>query len=146
MKHRRSAWRVAGRLSRREVRRRPGRAALVALLVAAPVATMTVAAVMVRSNRLTPIQEWRFNGGRADAVLQGDAGSLLPAGSRAVAFRSDYPLVRTAEGRRVRAEVTDLPLDDPLADGIFGLVAGRVPHTAAEVALSRHTARRQPAR
>lgn len=42
-------WRFASRLARREVRRRPGRTVLVALLVAVPVAGMTIFGVLARS-------------------------------------------------------------------------------------------------
>lgn len=43
-----SSWRFAGRLAWREVRRRPGRTALVALLVAVPVLAMTFVSVLAR--------------------------------------------------------------------------------------------------
>ena len=44
-----STWRFAGRLAWREVRRRPGRTALVALLVAVPVLAMTFVNVLARN-------------------------------------------------------------------------------------------------
>src|SRR6478672_5296279 len=61
--------RLATRLSRREVRRRPGRTLLVALLVAMPVAGMLVADVMVRTEHETPLQLWRGQFGMADAIV-----------------------------------------------------------------------------
>src|SRR4051794_9565039 len=83
-------WRLAARLARREVSRRPWRTVLIAALVAAPVAGMVAAAVMVRTNRLTAMQEWRFTSGHADAVVQADSNAAtIPHGSRVVAFQSD---------------------------------------------------------
>ena len=45
-----SQWRLASRLARREVRRRPGRTLLVLFLVAVPVFGMTVGSVLVRTS------------------------------------------------------------------------------------------------
>ena len=42
-------WRLASRLARREVRRRPGRTLLVVFLIAVPVFGMTVGSVLVRT-------------------------------------------------------------------------------------------------
>src|SRR3546814_14450349 len=44
-----SPWRFAARLAQREVRRRPGRTVLVALLGALPVGAMTVGSVLYRT-------------------------------------------------------------------------------------------------
>ncbi|MDQ1445097.1 MAG: putative transport system permease protein [Acidimicrobiaceae bacterium] len=138
----RGGARLAARLARREVRRRPWRSALVALLVAGPVAGMTAATVLVRTNHLTAMQEWRFNSGQADAVLPARAAGDLPPGSRAVPFETDYPLLRTAAGDRVRAQVTSMPLADPMAKGVFSLRSGRGRVGPGEVVLSSHAAHR----
>lgn len=138
--------RLAIRLSRREVRRRPWRTLLVALLVAGPVAGMTVAVVLVRTDQLTPLEEWRLSYGGADAVVgRGSdegatlAGRDLPPGSRVVRYQSDYRLIRTAEGRRASGEVTNLPVADPLVAETTR-ITGRAPAGPSEVLLSAKTA------
>ena len=83
-----SRLRLAARLARREVRRRPGRTALVTVLVALPVAGMVLALVLIRTDRLTPEEEWQRDQGNADAVLsvgarQHGARRLRPAGGLA---------------------------------------------------------------
>ena len=64
------------RLARREVLRRPGRTVLVALLVALPVAAMAGAVTLIRSDRVTPAQEWAANAGTADATFAGSNGAV----------------------------------------------------------------------
>ena len=56
------------RLARREVRRRPGRTALVALLVALPVAGMAMAVTLIRTDADSPRQLWERQYGQADAA------------------------------------------------------------------------------
>ncbi|MDQ1504517.1 MAG: putative transport system permease protein, partial [Actinomycetota bacterium] len=130
----------AARLARREVTRRPWRSALVALLVAVPVATMTAGAVFVRTSALTDGQQWRLSNGGADALLQGPAVDL-PAGSRTVSFRQNYETpIRTAGGLRARGEISDRPLTDPMLARVMRVDAGRVPQHAGEVFLTHDIA------
>src|SRR4051812_31190198 len=133
-------FRLAGRLARREVRRRPGRTFLVALLVAFPVATMVMATVLVRTEHLAPMQRWRTNFGQADA-LSVRAGGPIVARSHVVQYRTGFSLLRSVGGDRVFATVTDLPLADPITDGMVQVTSGRAPKATNEVFLTRETAR-----
>lgn len=143
--------RVAVRLARREVLRRPGRTLLVALLVAIPVAGMTSAAVLIRSDHQTPDQEWQRYYGQADATYSApppaadpaDAEQYeqpeLPDGSRTVAVTTRYTALRTTDRlhRRSGVRTTDTPLGDPLTAGTLDLLEGRGPTAEGEVAMSR---------
>lgn len=64
-----STLRLPLRLARREVWRRPGRTALVALLVALPVAGMVMAVVLFRTDRVSSLERWERDNGQADAQL-----------------------------------------------------------------------------
>lgn len=142
---------VAVRLARREVRRRPGRTALVALLVALPVAGMTAAAVLIREDHRSRSAEWQEYAGHADAreyQSWDDAGNplestvRLPEGSRTVDLTTTYVAVRTKDRshRSASAVVSAQPLGDPMTEGLQGLIAGRSPEGAEEIALSRAAA------
>jgi putative ABC transport system permease protein len=141
-----SSLRLAARLARREVRRRPGRTALVALLVAVPVAGMVVAAAFVRTQHMTEAESWRTQWRAADAVLHTttdpEIDVALPAGSRVVEYRFEYRVLRADDGRRSRAEVSDLPVSETLAGGVLQVTSGRAPARAGEAFLSRAVARR----
>src|SRR3546814_16075213 len=81
------------RLARREVRRRPGRTALVALLVALPVAAMVLAAVLIRTDFVGPDGQWVRYNGQADLRTQSDLEPQaldLPAGSRQIEIRRPF--------------------------------------------------------
>lgn len=75
-----ASWRLAARLARREVRRRPGRTLLVALLVAIPVLAMTSGAIIVRSD--TDDAAFTRSYGTADVVVSqwwyADQGAGIP--------------------------------------------------------------------
>ncbi len=150
-----SSLRLAARLARRETSRRPWRTLLVSLLVAVPVAGMAVAAVWVRTDHQTGAESWRAQYGTADlyatpgaarggAVEPGGPSleELLPAGTRSVTYRSQYNrALRTTGGTRVSAEITDLPLADPLAAPIMQVTSGRAPEHSGEVFVTRAVAR-----
>ena len=119
--------RLAARLARREIRRRPGRTLLVALLVAIPIAAMTVGAVWIRTEHQTPMQRWQQQSGNADAVVylqkplrpNSPIRAVFPKarfvslGSPAIAAR----VLRTTSGRRSVAEIAAFSIDDPLTRG-----------------------------
>jgi putative ABC transport system permease protein len=135
-------WRVAARLARREVRRRPGRTALVAALVALPVAGMLVAVVFMRTDAVSLADRWRFENGRADAVLFHDTEVTpgpLPDGSHAVDHTSTWRVVGAASGRLCSCGLIELPFE-PLTDGIVTVSAGRHPERPDEVLLSEPAA------
>ena len=135
-------WRVAARLARREVRRRPGRTALVAALVALPVAGMLVAVVFMRTDAVSLADRWRFENGRADAVLFHDTlvtPGPLPPGSHAVDHARTWRVVGAANGRLCSCGLIELPFE-PLTDGIVTVSAGRHPERPDEVLLSEPAA------
>jgi len=149
-----SALRLASRLARRETVRRPWRTLLAALLIAVPVAGMVVAAVWVRTDHQTPVEQWQASEGHADlyatpGARRGEArpvggptlDDLLPPGSRATSYRSEFSRVlRTAAGERSSVEVTDLPMTDPIASPIMQLTSGRAPEGPGEVFITRRVA------
>lgn len=129
--------RLSLRLARREVLRRPGRTALVALLVAIPVAGMTIAITLVRSEAETPAEDWEQQWGQADAVAQEEPQALqLPEGSRVVTFQGTYGRLKEVSGRRTDGQITNLPLGDPITEGIYEVVDGRPAAAAGEVVLT----------
>lgn len=119
MNQSRGSWRLAARLARREVRRRPLRAVLVLLLIAAPVFALTVADVLVETNQTHAAAE-RFHRdyGEADLVYELDGRTTarfqprLPSGSRvATVFKATLPLtpshgsgLRLVDVRRIDAQ------------------------------------------
>jgi putative ABC transport system permease protein len=143
-----SGVRLASRLARREVRCRPGRTLLVAVLVALPVAGMVLALVLLRTDGLSADERWQRTNGNADALVY-DATvvdpdvltSWLPAGSRTVERTGTWTWVRTGAGDRSQLSVRGFPADDPLVDGLIDLMAGRLPAAADEVALSSNAGR-----
>lgn len=152
-----TSLRLAARLARREVRRRPWRTLLVALLVALPVAGMTVAAGFVRTDRFDPVDAWVTSWGATSDIgvttmgkgpFQGEydgpdvdaALASLPAGSRTTSWRNAYTIMRTVDKHRASAEVTDIPLSQPIGKDYIQLRRGRVPTAANEVFLTRKLA------
>lgn len=148
-----TAVRLAARLARREVRRRPWRTALVALLIAFPVAGMTMAAAFVHTDRQSPTDVWRASWGRttdmaistlskgawdnpAEAPDVDAALATLPAGSRVTSWRSAHVVVRTVDRQRATAEVLDLPLAGDVGRDVVQVQLGRAPAEAGEVFLT----------
>ena len=141
-----AAFGLSARLARREVCRRPWRTLLIALLVALPVAGMTLAAVLARSERLSPAASWKLINGHADVVGQGQdlpqTGVTIPSGSTTLVAHSAYfQLVRTTAGVRTRAMISDLAVDQPIVAGIVSLDEGTLPSAVGEVLLSASAAR-----
>ena len=122
------------------MRRRPGRTALVALLVALPWPGMAMAVTLIRTDAATPLEEWQRSYGQADAVGYERRRRALDA-PRGLADRSACapPTMRlkAADGPAADAELTDLPLDDPLTAGIHDLVVGPRAATATVRSSSR---------
>ena len=149
-----TAVRLAARLARREVRRRPWRTALVALLIAFPVAGMTMAAGFVRTDRQSPTDMWGASWGRTTDVAIStlskgaweqpaaapdvDAAlASLPAGSRVTSWRSAHVVLRTVDRQRATAEVLDLPMAGDVGRDVFQVQKGREPREPGEVFLTR---------
>ncbi len=138
---------LAARLARREVRRRPGRTALVGLLVALPVAGMVLSVVLFRTAELTPDEQWQREYGNADAVLTvgspadaASASDALPPGARVVWVTHAWTEAR-ADDARSHLAVTDMPPDDPMFVDLVDLLEGRAPTAPDEVALAPSVAR-----
>lgn len=141
-------WRLAARLARREIRRRPWRTLLVVLLIGVPVAGMVVGDAAYRSSRLPADQSHRFGGAdvRVTASGVGDAGALLdevladPTSIDDVlrgAEVSFVPLRSTAAPDTVvNVDLSTLDMNAPLAAGIARPTDGRLPTADDEVFLS----------
>lgn len=130
-------WRVVLRLARREVMRRPGRTALVALLVALPVAGMVIAITLIRTGQTGVADEWAAYNGTADArTFDIQALDDLPTGSESMPVHQIGEMLRTEDGRRSWVGFTE-----PTAAARFDLgprvVEGRLPTALGEVTLSR---------
>ena len=134
-----SELRVGVRLARREVRRRPGRTALVAVLVGAPVALMVLSIVLLRTDDVNQDEAWQQDFGDVDAVMDAAGGvdpPGLPPGARSVIVRDAALRVRATGGVHATMEARGFPAADPLMDGLADLVAGRFPTRGDEVALA----------
>jgi putative ABC transport system permease protein len=144
------SWRFASRLARREVRRRPGRTALVAVLVAVPILAMTVADLIVRTQQDAWSETFRRRAGAADIYVQygfGDAGgeldeapdalAELPAGTRVVDYVAAATDVQRVDGSNLTGVwFSDLAVADPITDGMVDLLDGAWPIADDEVLLS----------
>ncbi len=140
--------RLAARLARREVRRRPGRTALVAALVALPVFAMTVALVLAQSARDNPQAEFARSWGDTDLMVQwgstGDAipttddiRPLLPAGATVTSYLQTYPRLTRADGRLTGyVDFRVAPAAVNVADRPVEVTAGRLPGASGEILLS----------
>lgn len=151
------AWRFASRLARREVRRRPGRTALAALLIAVPVVAMTIGSILARTNASDWAADFARDYGDTDIAINGygwastagasdDAGPTpLPAGSsvREYVFTPTSVTSATADVRDRTAWVRfgNMPFDDPGAVAGIAITAGRAP-VEGEVLLDPDIARR----
>lgn len=151
-----SPWRFAARLAQREVRRRPGRTVLVALLVALPVVAMTVGSVLYRTTNDDWASTFERQYGAADLALRGNpelgaaedaapVADLLPDGSASIETVWTQTGLEQADGsspRDVFVRFTDLPLGAPMVSGIVETHQGRIPAASDEVLLDSGSARR----
>lgn len=152
-----SRWRLAARLARRDVRRRPGRTLLVTLLVAVPVLGMTIASVLAHTSNDPWAEDFALSHGRADMVgtiyggqtgpfgqlttapTDAELGAVLPFGSRWETYSVVWSAVRTSAASRF-VQVTDREVSSPLLTGAYSLRDGRAPMGPGEVALDPGTA------
>lgn len=148
--------RLALRLARRELRRRPWRTALVVLMVVLPTAAMTLSVAAIRTGAWTAEDQLEAVYGQSDATAQWyDQGTpspptpeaiaaleaALPEGSHAVVESSAFDRVRDGEDR-FYLNIRDLALNDPMADGRVADLRGRVATTDDEVVLNDDLAER----
>lgn len=138
-----TGWRLVVRLARREVWRRPGRTALVALLVALPVACMAIAITVIRTDQPTLADEWARHNGTAEArAFNEEELELLPEGSVTAPMHVWYVELRAVDGPRRAVQLYDLDGLEPFAPVGPVLVEGRAPRATGEITLDRSTARR----
>ncbi len=149
------SWRLASRLARREVRHRWVRSLIVVLLIAVPVAGMAIADMGHRADLApysnqssfgTAVAALYFQQQPSPAVVDQDFRELvapaLPAGTIVLWTRNaNVPLRLVGSTAVVFADVSDVDLRGPLAQGMVSRFAGRVPGAAGEVWLSRRVAR-----
>ena len=139
-------WRLASRLARREVRRRPGRTLLVVFLIAVPVFGMTVGSVLVRAHAdADPAMRWWRPG--TDIVVEQpfDAAVALndaiPSGAEVTsAVRVDSAPIVDGDG----TVIDDVAIEDPGSNEpsrALTVTDGRLPRSG-EVWLSRPLAGR----
>jgi putative ABC transport system permease protein len=151
------AWRFASRLARREVRRRPGRTALAALLIAVPVVAMTIGSVLARTNASDWAADFERDYGDTDIAINGygyansgptadDTGlSPLPAGSVVRDYTFTFTSVTSAtaaiDDRTHWVRFGTMSFDDPGAVAGIEITAGRAP-VVGEVLLDPDVAER----
>ncbi|MDT5035443.1 MAG: putative transport system permease protein [Micromonosporaceae bacterium] len=162
----RTGWAPALRVARRESRRGKGRSALIAALIALPVAALAYAAVSYDMFQLTPTESYQRLGGAADAVVQFAPGAPVrqdPTSLTMSEVTVDQPGARPHTEEVLRGllpagsrlvvdrsfsvlaraatrsvELTSRALDgsDPMTRGIFTIRRGHAPRGSGEVALS----------
>ena len=151
------AWRFASRLARREVRRRPGRTALAALLIAVPVIAMTIGSIVARTNASDWSADFARDYGDTDIIINGygwastgaaDGGAGLTPLPTGVSVR-EYVFIPTsvtsptvdARDRTAWVRFGNMPFDDLGAVAGIEITAGRAP-TTGEVLLDPDIAER----
>ena len=143
-----SAWRVASRLARRDLRRRPGRTLLVCLLVAVPVFAMTAAIVIARTMQQPAETSLRPGDHTPDVVISGNSSSdvprdlRLPAGAESTRLTIVSSPIEPATGRPIW---TQWLIGDPssaVTNAMFSTPDGRLPTGAGEIWLSESLALR----
>jgi putative ABC transport system permease protein len=151
---------LASRLARREVRRRPGRTLLVALLVALPTIALGGAAIIAATAQRTPTEKYRASYGTADFVVDASSPTVEgapvdPAAALLTAARATFGAatrVATHATSSLAARVQDATvargtrskylvvistdLRDRLIAPLYDLRSGRSPQTVDEVVVS----------
>ncbi|MFZ4812018.1 MAG: hypothetical protein ACOYL9_11795, partial [Ilumatobacteraceae bacterium] len=141
-------WRLAARLARREVRRRPWRTVLVVLLVAVPVATLVVADIVYRTDRLRTTDQ--FGTASVRAQLWGppasfgddDIEAVLPLGTPySWWYETGLPLRDAASPDGVHfTTVMSIDPTAPITEGIVRVVEGRNAAAGDEITVTAATA------
>jgi len=138
------------RLARRNLWRDRWRSALIVLLIALPIAGMTVAALLVDAAMPTPQERATGRMGRADLIVwpAGDVADARPADLTAVLPPGSVlePMVTATDDAVLPGTSVELRVwsvwPGGLSEGRAGLVEGRAPADASEVALSRRAQER----
>lgn len=156
---------LASRLALREVRRRPGRTLLVALLVAIPTIAIGGAAIIASTARNTPVDNYRAHYGDADIVVEvggpsiegsstgsptvllqgarnafGDTTRIASISWSSLSARAS--LATAGLGQRSKhLMIHTADLRDPQIAPLYDLQSGRAPAADGEVAISTKLAR-----
>ena len=145
-------WKVPVRLARRDLRRRPGRTVLVALLVAVPVTALVLMSVTYRTDQTNDGAWITQTFGAADAIAsvslapaesncvdcatRADIEAALPEGTRQLwATQAEVPLRAPVQSRSWNGGVSNVDPTDPLLKGAYSLADGSWPSADNEVAL-----------
>lgn len=138
---------AAARIARRQARRAPWRSVLIVALVALPIAGLSAAAVGIRTAFATDEDRVRGMVGSADLLIYPPTSAKgrelvasLPSGSQ-VASRIERGGTSTIEGHQIQFALTELsPAPDRgPAEGLYHMVAGRVPTAPGEAAIDPAT-------
>ncbi|HXV70284.1 MAG TPA: FtsX-like permease family protein [Acidimicrobiia bacterium] len=144
MSGRRSAFGVAFKNARRNKKR----TFYLVLLISIPVTVAVMTSVFVTAGYVSPEESVTSQFGQANLIIEksGDSSELdawieatvtdLAPDAERLEFRADYQTFAP----RTWGRVIDVDLDDPLTEGIIGLVEGRSPQTPREVVLTEHLA------
>jgi len=163
-------WRLALRIARRDARRHPGRTLLVVLMVGLPVLVITGGDTLFRSEDVDAAEQLSVRLGDADVAISGESREeiaadpatgvvwakaaaadppwtpeevtgLLPDGSRLVESRNSWLYVGT-DGGYARVDAYAEDTTDPMIEGRYEVLEGRLPERAGEVAVGPRVAER----
>lgn len=132
-------WRLAARLARRSVRRRPGRTLLVIAMMVVPVAAMTVASIQIRTEAATSDFALSYPG--VDVIMHAADPATVDR-ARAidgVTVRETvevYAPVQRADGRTARWTRIEMPGGSGPSTVRLSRLTGRMPQAAGEVWMS----------
>ena len=150
---------LASRLARREVRRRPGRTALVTLLVMIPFVAIGIGSMMAHTSDLTPSERLVLGSGRADLEISisGMPGSrafdpgtwisdVLGPGAQWTTVGTQWvPMIVADSGVVAGNEARDvtvaaMDLASPVNEGTVQILDGTIPSDADSVVVSSNLA------
>lgn len=136
---------AVGRIARRTARRNWKRTALIIGLVAVPVAAAQITAGLAAASRIAPEEYVTQQLGASDLLVQMYAPTTESAtwveeqladvapDAEMLRYRNAYAAIPDATSY---VELTDLEVTAPLAQGKYGLIAGRLPNASGEIAVS----------
>ncbi len=163
-------WRLALRIARRDARWHKGRTLLVVLMVGLPVLVITGGDTLFRSADVDAGEQVAVRLGEADAVISGESRAeiaadpatgivhakaapadpawtrdevtgLLPGGSRVVESRISWLYVGT-DGGYARVDAYAEDATDPMIEGRYEVLEGRLPERTGEIAVGPRVAER----
>ena len=124
-----SAVRPLARLAWRDVRRRPLRTALIALIIAIPTAAILAINLVMSTNALTTQQQAALTMGRAHQLVSIFDSEEVEIPGAAVVVERRAAVAVDQGGEFQRVEVRSGSVLDPLLTGKYELLTGRAPTT-----------------